>query len=182
MKARILLCAILVLVISACKPDRNKLIETINQEQADLLMTDITADDEKAQNLVKHFIEFVDAFPNDSLAPQYLMHAAEFSSQMGNTDEAIEYLDRIISDYENYEDIALCYFLKGHFYDIDERYDDALLAYNTYLNLFPDHYLAESTRKMLPYVGMPSEELLELVQEQANANEMNNKTTEKTSK
>ena len=158
------------LLLVACAPNQDELRKKITDEEIALSMIDIASDDERAQGLVNLYAQYADAFPNDSsTVAVYLMKAADVSGNLGDTEEAVHYIDRILEDYSDAcEDIAMCYFLKGHFYELGERYDDALAAYNAYLELFPDHYLAEDLRKMLPYIGHPAEELFEMIMSRAN--------------
>ena len=169
MNLRYLFLGVALLAMVACAPGKKeKLQNQISQIEASLSMIDINAEDEDAQELVGLYVQYVDAFPNDSLAPIYLFKAADVSSNLGQYEEAISYLDRMIEDYsEVFDDIALCYFLKGHNYELLERFDDAREMYEAYLELFPDHYLAADTRKMLPNLGMSPEELLEMLLEHA---------------
>ncbi|MBR1516879.1 MAG: tetratricopeptide repeat protein [Bacteroidales bacterium] len=170
MKLRYFLMVAALVALAACgnKKEQQQLRQQIEEKQALLSMVDIASEDQEATDLVQLYVKYADEFPSDSIVPIYLMRAADMSGNMGDTDEAIEYLDRIIEDYSDFEDIAMCYFLKGHFYELAGSYDDARAAYNAYLELFPDHYLAADTRKMLPNVGLSSEELFNLLMQQAN--------------
>ena len=80
-------------------------------------------------------------------------------------------LDSVITLYPGYDDIAGCHFLKGQAYENNEQYDKAREAYTLFVTNYPDHYLAPDTRKMLPYIGMTPEEMLDAIL--ANATEQN---------
>lgn len=150
--------------------EQKKFQQKIADEETALTMIDIASEDDRAQGLVELYLEYADKYPSDSAnVSMYLMRAADVSGNLGEVDDAIVYLDRIIEDYSDVcEDLGMCYFLKGHFYELGERYDDAQVAYNAYLELFPDHYLAEGVKKMLPYIGRPAEELFEMIMSTAN--------------
>ncbi len=169
MNPRFLFLGVALMIMVACAPGKKeKLQSQISQIETSLSMLDITTEDEDAQELISLYVKYADEFPDDSLAPIYIFRAADVSSNLGQYDEAINYLDRMIEDYsEVYDDIALCYFLKGHNYELSERFDEAREMYEAYLELFPDHYLAADTRKILPNLGMSPEELLEMLLEHA---------------
>lgn len=169
MNPRFLFLGVALMAMVACAPGKKeKLQSQISQIETSLSMLDITTEDEDAQELISLYVKYADEFPDDSLAPIYIFRAADVSSNLGQYDESINYLDRMIEDYsEVYDDIALCYFLKGHNYELSERFDEAREMYEAYLELFPDHYLAADTRKILPNLGMSPEELLEMLLEHA---------------
>ena len=47
-------------------------------------------------------------------------------------------------------------------------YDEAKAAYQTFVDKYPDHYMAEQTRLMIPKVGMSPEEMLDQILANAN--------------
>ncbi len=170
MKIRhIIFISLAVASLTACRPSHDKMIQKIENAEQELSMIDIAADDSSAEELIGLYDHFASNYANDTLTPVYLFRAAEISANIGQTDRAIEYLDRIITTYPEYSDIAGCYFMKGYAYDLNQQYDLARDAYAEFVELFPEHYLASDTRKLLPYIGMPAEDMLNALLDSTNA-------------
>ena len=62
----------------------------------------------------------------------------------------------------------MCYFLKGNALELNSQLDEAKAAYEEFLAKYPDHYMADQTRKMLPLIYMSNEEKLAYILEHAN--------------
>lgn len=165
---RILICLAAMVLMVACGPNREKEIKDIEQHELTLSNIDISSDDTEAVQMVDLYRKFANDFPEDSLAPAYLMRAADLCINMGQTEQAISLIDTVISLYPGYDDIAGCYFLKGYAYDSGEQYDKAREAYSYFVENYPDHYLAADTRKMMQYIGMSPEEMFEAIMNSAN--------------
>ena len=58
--------------------------------------------------------------------------------------------------------------MKSYAYDSAEQYEEAREAYTYSVENYPDHYLANDTRKMLDYLGMTPEEMFDAVMNAAN--------------
>lgn len=156
----IVLAAVCVATLASCRPGHDKLVAKIEAGEQQLSMVDIASDDSSAEDLIGLYDKFVRNYADDSLAPVYLFRAAEIAANIGQTYRAVAYLDKIIGSYPDYDDLAGCYFMKGYAYDLNQQYDLAREAYAEFVDLFPDHYLASDTRKLLPYIGMPAEDML----------------------
>ena len=73
-----------------------------------------------------------------------------------------------IDQIEDFEDLPICYFLKGIAYESDSQFEKARQAYQTFVDKYPDHYMADQTRKMIPLVGKSTEEMLDDILAAAN--------------
>ena len=118
--------------------------------------------------MTKLYVDFADKYPDDTLSPQYLMKAAEVQGNVLHTERSVELFDRIIEDYPDFEDVPMCYFLKGNSLELNSQIEEAKAAYEEFLAKYPDHYMADQTRKMLPHVGSSNEEMLAYILEHAN--------------
>ena len=128
----------------------------------------VAADPQVADQLTQLYVDFADKYPKDSLAPQYLMKAADVQSNVLHTERAVELFDRIIQDYPDFDEVPMCYFLKGNALELNSQMDEAKAAYEEFLAKYPDHYMADQTRKMLPLIYMSNEEKLAYILEHAN--------------
>lgn len=157
---RILLLTFATLLMVACGPSREERISQIRQMEDSLFNSTTAADPNAADQLTKLYVAFADKFPTDSLAPQYLLKAGEVQANVLHTDRAVELLDRVINEYPDFSDVAVCHFLKGNAYDLNGRYDEAKAAYREFVDKYPDHYLADGARQLIPRIGMSPEEML----------------------
>ena len=144
-------------------PDRDLLVDSIEVMEQGLANFSVNADIDKANHMVALYSLFANSFPDDSLAPIYMLRAAEIGINIGNFETSIATLDSIMELYPGYEDIPLCQFMKGSAYEQNQQYDLAREAYTEFVEKYPDHVLAPDTRKMLPYIGLTPEEQLEAI-------------------
>ena len=153
------------LLLAACHstPDRNRLISDIDAHEQELATFNVAANEQKAHEMVALYRQFATHFPEDSLAPVYLMRSAEIFLNTGENENAVALLDSVITLYPGFEEVAACLFLKGNAYENSQQYDLARETYTQFVADYPDHYLAEDTRKMLPYIGLSPEEMLDAI-------------------
>lgn len=145
----------------ACGPNRQEMVNQIEDFEDSIFEGALGADPEIADKLTDMYVKFADKFANDTLAPQFLMKAGEVQSNVLHTERAVELYDRVISQYPDFDDVPMCYFLKGNAYDINSMYDEARKAYQEFVDLYPDHFMAKDTRTMLSRSTMSPEEMLE---------------------
>ncbi len=162
---RTLLLASALLLLAACghRPDRDQAVADIAAHEQSLAQVNIVADEQQAHDMIDLYQQFAANFPEDSLAPVYLQKSADICLNLGDNDQALAILDTIIAQYPGYDDLAGCLFLKGQAYENNEQYDQAREAYSQFVNDYPDHVLAPDTRKMLPYIGLTPEEMLNAI-------------------
>ena len=165
---RIALLALATVLMVACGPSREERISAIEDFEDSIFESAVAADPQVADQLTQLYVDFVDKYPKDSLAPQYLMKAADVQSNVLHTERAVELFDRIIQDYPDFDEVPMCYFLKGNALELNSQMDEAKAAYEEFLAKYPDHYMADQTRKMLPLIYMSNEEKLAYILEHAN--------------
>lgn len=109
------------------------------------------------------YIQFADSYPSDSLTPCYLHSAAKVATSMGLIDNMLECYDRVINNYPNYEKMDECFYEKALALDNAGRKNEARLAYQEFLDEYPEHFLAEDFRKALRLLDMSDELLLDFL-------------------
>lgn len=168
MKRSILsICFVCALILCGCTANHDKQIAAIQsweQTHSQIAINPLAAD-----SIINLYIQFADDFPKDSLSPVYLQKAADVAVNLGKCDTAIACIDRIIDSYPEFEDLAGCYFLKGLAYEGSEQYDLAKEAYSYFVETYPDHELAADTKKMIPFLGLSDEAMLEMILANAEA-------------
>ena len=161
------------LLLTACGANRNDedtllpltqeaLIDSIDNLDRSL-REDLHFDAVKANLMTAWCLEYAERFPEDSLAPVYMLKTAQIQINSGEFDQGVSLLDSIIELYPGFEDVAICQYLKGQAYEQNQQYDKAREAYTLFVTNYPDHYLTPDTKKNLPYVGMSPEEQLQKV-------------------
>ena len=170
----IIVCAALMVAACGHKVDRAELLADIEQHEQEMNTSFVNYDaddiDSVCNGMIGLYRQFYTAFPTDSLAPVYMMRSADMLITLERTDEAVTVLDSIVSLHPEYGDVGGCWFLKGLAYENAELYDSARAAYTYFIDNYPDHYLAESTRNSLQYLGMSTEEMFEAIINAANDN------------
>ncbi|MBR1550163.1 MAG: tetratricopeptide repeat protein [Bacteroidales bacterium] len=144
-------------------PERDVLVDSIEVMEQSLMNASVNSDLQKADRMIALYDLFANNYPDDSLAPIYMMRSAEIEINTGNYEAGIATLDSIMNLYPGYEELPICQFMKGTAYEMNQQYDLAREAYTEFVERYPDHVLASDTRKILPYVGLTPEEQLEAI-------------------
>lgn len=165
---KIILASLALVLTAACGnknnvPERDVLVDSIEVMEHGLMNASINTDLEKANRMVALYDLFANNYPDDSLAPIYMMRSAEIEINTGNYEAGVATLDSIMNLYPGYEDLPICQFMKGTAYEMNQQYDLAREAYTEFVEKYPDHVLAADTRKILPFVGLTPEEQLEAI-------------------
>ena len=172
MKTTTTLCAALLLLAVGCGHSgdtaREQAKSAIAQQELTMSASELGAASDVADRTVAMYRQFVADYPDDSLAPIYMMRAADVLTNVERPAEAVQLLDSILSLYPGFEDLGGCLFLKGYAYEQMEAFDSARAAYTQFVDQYPDHYLAPDTRSMLPYLGVSPEQMLAAIMENAN--------------
>ncbi|HNQ67669.1 MAG TPA: hypothetical protein PKN32_04775 [Bacteroidales bacterium] len=159
---------IIVLAVFSCKPSKKELTEQeklkneiVNIEKE--LYKSEEINEELAIQIIEKYIEFVNEYPNDTIAPDYLFKAAEISMNIGESEDAIAFLTRIEKNYKKYSNYPACVFLKAFIFE--NSIGDIAMAqeyYSLFLKDYPDHILAKDAEAALLFLGMNDQQLLEL--------------------
>jgi tetratricopeptide (TPR) repeat protein len=144
-------------------PERDVLVDSIEVMEQGLMNASVNTDLEKANQMIALYDLFANNYPDDSLAPIYMMRSAEIEINTGSYEAGIATLDSIMNLYPGSEELPICPFMKGTAYEMNQQYDLAREAYTEFVERYPDHVLAADTRKILPYVGLTPEEQLEAI-------------------
>ena len=116
---------------------------------------------EKALELVDLYINYADAYPQDTMAVEYLFKAAEFCLNLGEGVRAIGYYDRVINDYPDFRKAPESLFLKGYIF---ENYlgdlENARKIYTEFIERYPDNEFADDAEVSIQNLGKTPEELI----------------------
>jgi len=148
------------LYLIACSPSRDKMLGNIEQMEKEL-KTAPKLDSTAINTLLAKYEGFSTKFPKDSLAPKYLMRAASLCVSFHRGEKAIELYDKVIKDYPENKQIAVCYFMKAFTYEnVLNNIGEASGGYNRFLIMFPEHPLAKDAHAAIKYLGKTPEEVV----------------------
>lgn len=114
-----------------------------------------------AQELLDVYKAYAQAFPQDSLAPEYLFRAAGLALPLGRADESVVLYDRVIKDYPQWPKLVDTYYLKAMTVEELGKKADAKLAYEEVIKRYPDHQFAKDAAQMIDNMQYTPEELIE---------------------
>jgi tetratricopeptide (TPR) repeat protein len=155
MKLKILTGVILMLIISACMSEQQKLNEEITGVEKEL-KNDSTGvmNFQKAGDIVKLYQEYVKQYPDDSLSAKYLFRAADVTAHSHNTALAIELYKKVIEKYPQSQYVPQAWFYVGFLNDNElKNYPEARKAYTTLLQKYPDYDQRQSVEWLLENLG-----------------------------
>lgn len=131
--------------------------------------------DDKLAALVQAYSDYVQDFPDDSLAPQLLFKAADVSLGRNKPNEALKYFNQILNFYHNSAVVPRVLFVKA--YTLENylgRLSDARTGYEEFVRIYPNHEYAKDARQAIKNMGKTPEELIKEF-EAKNRTDENNK-------
>jgi outer membrane protein assembly factor BamD (BamD/ComL family) len=155
----------LLFLVQACSssgPNRAALQKKVEQTVVALETGDLTkVDTAKANALIETSLQFVEAYPRDSLSPIYLFRAADVSVGVGKPEQAIALWGNFQRQYPEHERAPAALFFQG--FTCDNQLSDKERSANYYkkfLSQYPEHELAEQAKLLLEQLSLSPEELI----------------------
>ncbi len=152
---------LVLVILSACKPDPKKEIRAL---EAELASENFVFDEEgikKAEILISRYVAFADANQDDPEAPAFLQHAAEISLNLNKFSQSLEWYNRIIYQYPDYQKTPECLFMVAFIYENHiQNLGRAKELYESFLKRYPGHELADDAEVCIRNLGKSPEELL----------------------
>jgi tetratricopeptide (TPR) repeat protein len=164
----VLLAATLLFTACPMRNQRDKLLQEIRQVEREVLPGNFNVTLEKSQQLMNLYIAFAEAFPQDSLTPEFLFTCAAVASASQQELYAITLYQRI---YDGYPDHALRPIALMHWalaYDNMGNVERAKPLYEQFLVMFPDSPFVTDVEHLLEMVDQSPEEWLLRIQELEN--------------
>lgn len=153
-------CALFAMLMVACGPNRTKELKEINLMEDSLRQATFVADSATSAKMLGLYLQFTKDFPQDSLTPGYLYNASDLALNIGQYGTSINCLKQIIDNHPDFSEASTCYFLIGNAYEESGNLDSAVIAYNEFIKLYPDHPLAESAQFAIKNIGLPLDQVL----------------------
>jgi tetratricopeptide (TPR) repeat protein len=161
-KYSILLVVLFVMMVQACKTPEQKLLERISELEKELFSElKPTLDREKAFALVNAYVEYAMRRPKEERSVDFLFKAGDISMNSGHPERAIELYSRIYNDYPDYDKRPESLFLKGFIYEnLMGNLTKAEETYRNFIELYPEHDLADDAEMLIEHLGKSPEELV----------------------
>lgn len=155
---------------SMSKSDRLAIIK----ELEDKAFSDVNKfDTTSALALVKNYSQFCDENKEDELSPAYLFKAGDLSMALRKSTMAIDFFNRIVNDYPDFEKVAYSMFLVAFIYDDQLKdYDAAKKSYNAFIEKYPDHEMTDAARFSIKNLGKSPEELIREFEKKSDTTEV----------
>jgi tetratricopeptide (TPR) repeat protein len=162
----LLMLGLMIITSIACKPAKEKNAEKIAAMEKELMSVSAKIDTAKAQLLIDAYISYVDTYKSDTVSPFYLFKAADISMNMLKHQQALQLLDRVLKDYNNFPKLADCLFLKAFIYENQLRdFEKEKSTYHEFLQKYPEHELAASAKAAIDNMGIPIDILIKSFEE-----------------
>ena len=107
--------------------------------------------------------------PRGPNAAEYLFDAAEMAKLLRTNHKALNIYDWLVSKYPNYEKTPSALFIKAFILENEmNNIDEARLAYQLFLEKYPDNDFADDARFSLENLGKSPDEVLKAIEANAN--------------
>jgi TolA-binding protein len=156
------------IMIISCTSRRDKDAKSITALEKELSAEAERPKQEKLDELMSSYLNFVDKHPQDTSASQYLYKALNLAMGTNQGEKAMELANRTLNEYPKSEKIAETVFLKAFIYEnLLSNLGLAQKTYNDFLSRFPDHELADDAQAALNNLGKSPEELIREFEQKA---------------
>ncbi|MEO8149035.1 MAG: hypothetical protein ABI723_15420 [Bacteroidia bacterium] len=162
MKSKILIAALCLIFMAACKSEKQKLTDRIASVEKEL-RNDTTGvmNYKKAAEVIKLYEDFAARFPEDSMSAKYLFNAADVSAHSHNVLHSVELYKKVIEKYPQSKYVPQCWFFIGFLNENElKNIAEAHKAYTTLLEKFPNYEQKETVQWLLKNLGKSDEELV----------------------
>jgi len=161
MKRVLLILFAATLLFPACcdtSSRRDNLLKEIKKAEQELIAKDFNVTMEKSQRLMDLYLTFVEAFPQDSLAPELLFCCAAVATASQQEKFAITLYQRIYDEYPDHAVRPIALLEHALAYDNMGDAERAKPLYEQFLVMFPDHPYTEDVEHLLEMVDKSAED------------------------
>ncbi|MCL2511297.1 MAG: tetratricopeptide repeat protein [Bacteroidales bacterium] len=155
------------LLFAACgdreDKQREKLMNEIKKAEQEFVAKDFNLTLEKSQRLMNLYLNFVEKYPQDSLAPELLFCCAAVATASQQEKFAITLYQRIYDEYPNHALRPIALLEQALAYDNMGDAERAKPLYEQFLIVFPDHPYIEDVKHLLDMVDKTPEEWEQLM-------------------
>jgi TolA-binding protein len=117
--------------------------------------------DSLASNVVKAYLRYVETYPKDSIAPDYLFKAADVMRGQFRWENAIQVLEQLVNQYPTDPRVPNALFFAGFMLHNDlGQHSKATPYLERLIREYPEHRLAQDAVVLLETMHMSEEELI----------------------
>lgn len=167
----VLLVAGLVVVLSGCGPSKEKRIQQITVMEKKLYAPEAyNFSKEKADSLVKMYVDFITENPKDTISATYLFKAANIEMNSGDGNKALSHFEQYMRDFPTGTKAPMCMFFKAFVYENNLRdLDKAREIYLQFIEKYPKNDFADDAQMALKNLGKTPEMLIREFEEKQKA-------------
>jgi TolA-binding protein len=132
-----------------------------------ILLNQLEVDPPSANKAIKAFTDYAYYCQNDTLAPVYLIKAAQVSRAVSNYNQAKTVLDFCIENYPKFRDRPAALFLLAQLYDENTQLNneaESRRLYDQIINEYPKSDWAVSAEGAKRFLGKSDEEIMKEIQ------------------
>jgi tetratricopeptide (TPR) repeat protein len=157
---KILLFACIGILFTACDK-RAAMQKEIQKIQTELLSNITNLDKDKAQLLITKSQAYALAFPKDTSSARVLFKAADVARGIGDYPNAMKMWNEVQVNFEQTKYASESLFLQGFTFENDlQDIEKAKQSYLKFINLYPNHELADDAAMALKNIDTPLEDLI----------------------
>jgi TolA-binding protein len=145
------------------KPVKEQFAATVKQAEERMKAAKSASYDAGIANaLIKSYLDYANAFPNDTLSPDYIFRSAEIASSGGSYDQALILFKSVTDKYSRYKYVVEALYEEAMIYDskLPGQTEKARIIYQQIIDDYPKHKLAEDAKIAIANLGKTDEQLV----------------------
>lgn len=164
----LLALAVIVYGCGSGEPSAEEQRKEISLFEGILYSPESSLDRDSALMLVDRYLQYGEAFPEDSLSPHYQFKAARMHMALDNHQEALTLLRQLEARYPDWEMMPQVLIIRGTIYDDHlHDYNNAQKAYQRIIDEYPGDELVPDARALIMHLGKSPEDIIREFEEKA---------------
>jgi tetratricopeptide (TPR) repeat protein len=164
---------VLFMIGSCIRPQEKLQREITNAEQELASANDALPSFEKADSLLKMYLNYAEQYKDDTLSPSYLFKAGELSMKVQRYSDAINYFNSV-QRYKNFNRLPEALFFQAYLYDSQlQDTANARKYYEQFVMQYPRHELADDATHLLENLMLTPEQLIQKLEAVQQRDSMN---------
>jgi len=170
MKKTFAIGIVILLFLGSCQQktavsEKDTLLEQIKEsEQKSFNDSTLSYNKKATLSTINLYQKFIERYPEDSLASNFLFQCAQLSKSIDLYGEAIHNFKLFVEKYPNNKNTPKAMFLIGMIYENDiKNKEEAKKAYQDFIKKYPDDELSDDAQTLLQYLNLSDEELLNML-------------------
>ncbi|MFN8153182.1 MAG: tetratricopeptide repeat protein [Bacteroidia bacterium] len=156
---------IVLTVLAGCVRPQEKLQKDIEAAEKEMSMSaDAQPSFDRADSLIKLYLNYSDQYKDDTLSPVYMFKAGDLCMKTGRYQQAID-LFGYIQRYKGFRHLGDALFLRGFIYD--SQLGDTASArkcYQEFLAAYPGHEFADDAHHLIENLDLSPDQLIQKLQ------------------